>query len=94
MSLKEFKADYERETGQKLTKVVAEVLYDRYCDAQQYVEVMSPEEAQNLQREAELDAEERAYREANPYVACEHGLDSQLCGGPMHWYDETNGGAF
>lgn len=21
---------------------------------------------------------------------CEHGMSADLCGGPMHWYDETN----
>lgn len=46
--------------------------------------------------EAQRLADER--REIDEYMAnyqeCEHGLDANLCGGPMHWYDEDNGGGW
>ena len=42
-------------------------------------------EYEALAREAALDAADAAERAANPYVACEHGLDSRLCDGPDHY---------
>jgi hypothetical protein len=43
---------------------------------------------------AELESEPLAEQYARLiralYPQCEHGLSAELCGGPMHWYDEAN----
>jgi hypothetical protein len=28
--------------------------------------------------------------DAEEVEECEHGLSAWLCGGPMHWYDDSN----
>lgn len=52
------------------------------------LEDLFPKAAAMLAREREQEAALEAERAAlPPYEECEHGLDAQLCGGPMHWYD-------